>query len=161
MARKPHIVATATERAALAGEPDRRPIDAPPAATITFAVPCPDCDWCSGLVALLGVDGVPSVAVAYDADLLADQPDSVTRMVVGVDLKQTGFLGLAQRPGEVTVGLPPHPVCAALNLAWQSGLEAVEIRGASDGLIDRLQPFLAALGEKLRVSFTTDAELGV
>lgn len=144
---EPVVLVGKTLSAPLADEPDVAHVDAPAVLTgvITFDVPCPDCDWCGGQVAVLDLAG-ESRRVGYDPEH-AD-------VVVGRDVEQAGFLGLDPRPGFVCVGAPPHPACSAINLAHQAGFAAVEIRAAPPGLREHLQPFLDRAAEHVSVTFT-------
>lgn len=131
----------------LAQEPDEGPLDAQARAdaVITLDVACPDCDWCGGQVAVLSLNGAEQ-RIGYDP--------GHAEVVVGRDLQQAGFLGLSDKPGLVCVGAPPHPACAAMNVAYQAGFTAIEIAGAPPGLRDHLKPFLDRAAEKLSVTFT-------
>jgi hypothetical protein len=89
--------------------------------------------------------------VPHDPTL--ESPNASRHLVIGLDLEQVGFSGLATKPGKVCVGHPPHPAYAAVNLAFQAGQTAVEIHGASPGLQDRMRPDLNRVKDKITVTF--------
>lgn len=148
LVNEPHL----TDTQYLAGEPDAGPLDAPAEPLIpvvSMIVPCPDCEWCGGLVALLTMGG-ETVAISYDAAL---EVGGHKHLVVGKQLRQVGTGGFASRKNEVCVG-PCHPMYVALNLAYQAGETVVEAQGASPELQARLRLHLSRVKTPFEVRFT-------
>lgn len=77
----------------------------------------------------------------FRTDPSTDFGDHGPVFTLGIDVRQVGFWGLADRAGFVCVG-PAMPAYACLNIAVQNGATEIEIYGLTDRQKGLLQPFI-------------------